>query len=144
MRPGPKIDAEDPNLWNLRTEALNRRLAWGAAHWHVRKILRWCIRSWMSTHLTDMNLSVDDRALMAAARRGDRGALRTLAVTLDERLGDDDACLDGAVMAWQAVHGGRRRSGATMDAVAKHLISLHRRLVGARVAHASGLQVVPA
>ena len=98
----------------------------------------------MSAHLKDMNLSIEDKALVAAARRGERGALRALAVSLDERLGDDDACLDGAVMAWRAVHGGRRRSGATMAAVAKHLVSLRPHLVGARGAPASGLRVVPA
>ena len=95
----------------------------------------------MSTHLTDMNLSVDDRALVAAARSGERGALRVLAVSLDERLENDDDCLDGAVMAWRAVHGGRRRSGETMAALAKHLLCLRRRLGGARAAPASGLPV---
>jgi hypothetical protein len=54
-----------------------------------------------------MNLSVKDKALVAAARSGERGALRALAVSLDERLGDHDACLDGAVMAWRAVQDGR-------------------------------------
>lgn len=56
----------------------------------------------------------------------------------------DDACLDGAVMASRAVHGGRRRSGASMAAVAKHLICLRRRLGRSSRSPASGLQVVPA
>lgn len=56
----------------------------------------------------------------------------------------DDACLDGAVMAARAVHDGRRRSGASMTAVAKHLICLRRRLGRSSRSPASGLQVVPA
>ena len=96
----------------------------------------------MSTHLTDMNFSVEDKALVAAARSGERGALRVLAVSLDERLEDDDARVDGAVMAWRAIHGSRRLSGATMAAVAKYLISLRPRLGGARAAPASDLQVL--
>ena len=57
-----------------------------------------------------MNLSAEEMTLVAAARNGERGALRLLAVSLDERLGDDDVCLDGAVIAWRAVKGGGRRS----------------------------------
>ena len=98
----------------------------------------------MSAHPKDMNLNVDDKALVAAARSGERGALRALAVTLDERLADDDACLDGAVMAWRAVDGGRRRSDARMAAVAKRLTSLRRRLIAGRGAPASSVQVIPA
>lgn len=90
-----------------------------------------------------MNLSVEDKALVAAARSGERAALRALAVSLDERLGDDDACLDGAVMAWRAVHGGGRRSSASMAAVAKRLNSLRRRLIAGRGAPASSVQVGP-
>ncbi len=62
-----------------------------------------------------MNLSAEEMTLVVAARNGERGALRSLAVSLDERLGDDDVCLDGAVIAWRAVKGGGRsvRSMAT-------------------------------
>lgn len=56
----------------------------------------------------------------------------------------DDACLDGAVMAWRAVHGCPRRSGASMAAVAKHLICLRRGLGRSSKSPASRLQVVPA
>jgi hypothetical protein len=73
-----------------------------------------------------MNLSVDDMTLVAAARSGERGALRALAVSLDGRLGEEEACLDGAVMAWRAVKGPGRPFGGTMAAVSKHLVSLGR------------------
>jgi hypothetical protein len=71
-----------------------------------------------------MKLSDDDMTLVTAARGGERGALRALAVSLDERLGEDEACLDGAVMAWRAVTGPGRRFGGTMAAVWKHFDAL--------------------
>lgn len=130
MRAGPKIDARGSDCWDRGRGA--GVPSGRAAHCPSENGSPVCIRSWMSTHLTDMNLSVDEKALVAAARSGERGALRILAVSLDERLGNDDACRDGAVMAWRAVHGGRRRSGATMAAVAKRLIYLRRRLITGR------------
>jgi hypothetical protein len=102
-----------------------------------------CIRSWLSTHPRVMNLSVDDEALVVAARSGERGPLRNLAVSLDERLGDEDACLDGAVLAWRAVHGGCPRSAAIIAAGVKRFVTLRRRLVEARATPASRLQVAP-
>ena len=74
-----------------------------------------------------MKLNIDDESLVAAARSGEPGALRTLAVRFDERLGDEDACLDGAVMAWRAVQGRRPRSAA----LAKQFAYLRRHFVGA-------------
>ena len=80
-----------------------------------------------------MNLSAEEMTLVAAARNGERGALRSLAVSLDERLGDDDVCLDGVVIAWRAVKGGGRRSVGSMATVLSDLRFLHRRFAGARV-----------
>jgi len=54
-------------------------------------------------HLIGMDTNLDDFTLIAAARRREPGALRALAVTLDGRLTEDDAALDGAVAAWQAL-----------------------------------------
>ena len=92
-----------------------------------------CIRYWTSMHLREMNLSAEELSLVAAARNGERGALRSLAVSLDERLGDDDACLDGAVMAWRAVKGSGRRSVRSMATVLNDFRFLPRRFAGARV-----------
>ena len=50
-----------------------------------------------------MNLTEDELTLAVAARSGERGLLRALAVSLDVRLGEADVALDGAVAAWQAV-----------------------------------------
>lgn len=91
-----------------------------------------------------MNLSVDDMNLVAAARRGERGALRRLAVSLDERLGNQDVDLDGAVMAWRAVKGGGRAPSRTMAAVDKGLGCLRRRFAAARSIPASAPPVTPA
>lgn len=103
-----------------------------------------CIRTWMSTHPTDHEPQLRRQGPCAAARSGERGALRSLAVNLDERLGHDDACLDGAVMAWRAVDGGHRRSDARMAAVARRLISFRRRLITGRGVPSSGLHGDPA
>lgn len=80
-----------------------------------------------------MNLSAEEMTLVAAARNGERGALRSLAVSLDERLGDDDVCLDGAVIAWRAVKGSSRRSVRSMAAVLNDIPFLRRRFAGTRV-----------
>ncbi len=78
-----------------------------------------------------MNLNAEEMTLVAAARNGERGALRDLAVSLDERLGDDDVCLDGAVIAWRAVKGSSRRS--VRSTVLNDFRFLRRRFAGARV-----------
>ena len=87
-----------------------------------------------------MNLSAEELALVAAARNRERGALRTLAVSLDERLGDD-VCLDGAVMAWRAVKGSSRRSSPrsfrSMAGVLKGPAFLRWRFAGAQSVPAS-------
>ena len=79
-----------------------------------------------------MNLSAEEMTLVAAARNGERGALRSLAVSLDERR-DDGVCLDGAVMAWRAVKGSGRRSVRIIATVLNDFRFLRRRFAGARV-----------
>ena len=92
-----------------------------------------CIRCWTSMHPRDMNLSAEEMTLVVAARNGERGALRSLAVSLDERLGDDDVCLDGAVIAWRAVKGSSRRSVRSMATVLNDFGFLRRRFPGTRI-----------
>jgi hypothetical protein len=99
----------------------------------AREFFSRCIRCWTSVHLRDMNLSAEEMTLVAAARNGERWALRSLAVSLDERLGDDDVSVDGAVMAWRAVKGGGRRSVRSMSTVMNDLRFLRRRFAGTRV-----------
>ena len=90
-----------------------------------------------------MNLSAEEMTLVAAARDGERGALRLLAVSLEERLEDDNVCLDGAVIAWQAVKGGRRRSVRRMATVLNDFRSLCRRVAGTRVLSSAPPVVLP-
>ena len=58
-----------------------------------------------------MNLSAEDRSLVVAARRGEPGALRALARSLDDGLAEEDAPLDGAVLAWRSVSAPGLRGG---------------------------------
>lgn len=57
-----------------------------------------------------MELTEAQLGLVTVARARQPGALRELAIILDDQLADEDACLDGAVAAWQAVGGRRTRS----------------------------------
>jgi len=83
-----------------------------------------------------MTLSHEELALVSAARRGEPGALRALAVCLDQRLADADDNLDGAVAAWQAVQRPRARTGSrVLDTVAGWRASLGGRLSPSRLAH---------
>lgn len=66
-------------------------------------------------HLTRMNLSTEE-SLVAAARRGEPGALRALARSLDDRLAEEDSPLDGAVLAWRSVAGRGPRGGGRVIA----------------------------
>lgn len=66
-----------------------------------------CIRSAPAMHLRGMEADVDHAQLIYAARRREPGALRALAVSLDEQLAGDDVALDGAALAWRAVQGER-------------------------------------
>jgi len=58
-----------------------------------------------------MNLSSEELTMATAARLGEPGALRALAMSLDERLAEEDSSLDPAVLAWQAVSGRRSQTG---------------------------------
>lgn len=87
-----------------------------------------------------MDIDRDDLALLTAARERRPGALRQLAVHLDQQLADEDRPLDGAVMAWQAVHRPARRTrtlrragiagwltGAARRPAVDHEVGLRRR-----------------
>ena len=86
-----------------------------------------------------MNLNIDDTALVAAARSGERGAFRALAVRLDERLGNEDAFLDGAVMAWGAIQGPGRRAQRAVTATPRYLSWLRRHFAGPQLGDASAM-----
>jgi len=90
-------------------------------------------------HLIGMEANVDPADLILAARRREPGALRALALSLDEQLVGDDVALDGAVLAWRAVRGGR--SLGLMRRISKRYPLLRRRLPESRVPCASVWEV---
>ncbi|MGI8806970.1 MAG: hypothetical protein ACR2KK_03845 [Acidimicrobiales bacterium] len=86
-----------------------------------------------------MEANVDPADLILAARRREPGALRALALRLDEQLVGDDVALDGAVLAWRAVQG--ERSLELMRRISKRYALLRRRLPESRVPFASAWEV---
>jgi hypothetical protein len=71
-----------------------------------------------------MKADLDHAHLISAARRREPGALRALAVSLDEELVGDDVALDGAVLAWRAVQG--ERSPGLMRRISNRIALLRR------------------
>ena len=90
-------------------------------------------------HLRGMEATVEPADLISAARRREPGALRALALSLDEQLIGDDVALDGAVLAWRAVQG--ERSVGLMRRISKRYALLRRRLPESRVPGASVWEV---
>jgi hypothetical protein len=86
-----------------------------------------------------MEANVDPADLISAARRREPGALRALALSLDEQLVGDDVALDGAVLAWRAVQGGR--SHGLMRRFSNRFALLRRGLPESRVPFASVWEV---
>ncbi len=70
-----------------------------------------CIRWTVPVHPRAMELTEDRLDLVTAARSRQPGALRELALILDEQLADEDSSLDGAVAAWQVVRAPRTLLG---------------------------------
>jgi len=89
-----------------------------------------------------MNLSSEELTMATAARLGEPGALRALAMSLDERLAEEDSSLDPAVLAWQAVAGGpsptRRRP---MAGLGHQLAGILRGIAGRRLGPAAPVAV---
>ena len=88
-----------------------------------------------------MEANVDPAGLILAARRREPGALRALALSLDEQLVGGDIALDGAVLAWRAVQG--ERSPGLMRRISERYALLRRRLPESRVPVASVWEVTP-
>ncbi|MDQ6796903.1 MAG: hypothetical protein M3011_02565 [Actinomycetota bacterium] len=80
-----------------------------------------------------MNLNSEELTLASAARLGEPGALRALAMSLDERLAEEDSSLDPAVLAWQAVAGGRSQAGRRpTTGLRRQLAGIRRGIAGRR------------
>jgi len=85
--------------------------------------------------------NVDHTQLILAARRREPGALRALALSLDEELVGDDVALDGAVLAWRAVQG--KRPPGLIERISNRFALLGWRPPQSRVPFASVWEVTP-
>lgn len=121
-----------------RTDAVDARFF---APTYLTGMSALCIRSAPAMHLRGMEANVDRAHLIHAARRREPGALRTLALSLDEQLLGDDVALDGAVLAWRAVQG--ERSPQLMGRITNRFALIRRRLPQPRVPFASVWEVKP-
>jgi len=107
-----------------------------------KKLLGNCIRWYARMHLTSMNLNSEELTLATAARLGEPGALRALAMILDERLAEEDSSLDPAVLAWQAAAGGRSQTGRQLIAgLRRQLAGIRRGIAGRRPGPAAPIAV---
>jgi hypothetical protein len=88
-----------------------------------------------------MDTDIDHADLIRAARRREPGALRALAVSLDDASAADGGPLDGAVLAWRAVQGDRYPTLA--GRMSSHVAALRRRLFEARVPFGPEREMTP-
>lgn len=100
-----------------------------------------CIRLAPAMHLRRMEADLDHAHLISAARCRERGALRALALSLDEQLVGGDVAFDGAILAWRAVQG--ERSPGLMGRITNRFALLRLRLPQSRVPFASVWEVTP-